>query len=570
MFFYETKPPSGLVSTKVFHGTQKPNNTISLFIRLTLVLGVAAGMVSAPRAQEKSNAKGVIRGVVRDQRNPLCGILVKAKSEGKNVSTSVFTDEHGEYVFPPLPAGSYVLSVGTKWQEKVALDSSPVQKDFAVELGPGFFNQTSGGSFLAVLPGTATEKKNLVSNCGSCHTIWRLFDRAPSSTEEWHNLVRRMGLKKGGEGSEDPTVAPRVDMSDKNFQFLVKYYSENIRPDRKQRQVVEAMFRPRGEGAKAVFTEWELPQEIGGVATAKPDSKGMIWFPAGRIGAVARLDPRTGEVKTWPAPMGEKPEGGEGPFHDIMVDKEDNVWVTGGGLNKIFKLDTKTFQYTVWEIPKDYGLKPHTGELGPDGNYWVTMQTGKPGKGWVAKLDPRTGKVTGFPTKASFPRHYGPEPYGLVVDRNGTVWFTELFGGKLGKIDPKTGEMTEYSTPNPDAGPRRLGVDSKGNLWFTEYFTGKIAKFDPTTMKFTEYDLGVAGGGFPYSLRIDKSDQIWFSMNSNNSIGKLDPKTGKITYSLFPVPESNTIDPGFDFAADPVALVYGTHRAAVGRVYFRR
>ena len=59
-------------------------------------------------------------------------------------------------------------------------------------------------------------------------------------------------------------------------------------------------------------------------------------------------------------------------------------------------------------------------------------------------------------------------------------------------------------------------------------------------------------------------------MNSNNSIGKLDPKTGKIAYSLFPVPESNTIDPGFDWMADPVDLVYGTHRAAVGRMYFRR
>ena len=542
-----------------------------LFLSMALVLATGV-QVARVRAQEPSHANGIIRGTVRDQHQPrqlLYGILVTAKAEGKNVSTSVFTDEQGEYVFPPLAAGQYVLSVGTEWRETVTLASAPVRKDFAVELGPGFFNQTSGGSFLAVLPGADAEKKNMVSNCGSCHSIWRLVDRAQSSPDAWRSLVRRMGLKKGGEGSGDPTVAPRVEMDNGNFEFLAKYYAANIHPDLKQRGVVEAMFRPRGEGAKAVFTEWDLPPEMGGINTAKPDSKGMIWFPAGRIGVVARLDPHTGEVKTWAAPMGDKPPVSEGAFHDIMVDQQDNVWVTGGGLSKIFKLDTKTFQFSVWDIPEDYGLKPHTGELDAEGNYWVTMQTGKPGKGWVVKLDPRTGETAGFPTQASFPHPYGPEPYGLAIDRSGTIWFTELFSGKLGKIDPKTGKMTEYSVPNPAAGPRRLDVDSKGNLWFTECFTGQIAKFDPRTEKFTEYDLGVAGGGFPYSLRIDESDQIWFTMNSNNSVGKLDPATGKITYTLFPIPESNTIDPDFDPTAALPTLVYGTHRSAVGRVYFR-
>lgn len=539
---------------------------MGLVVTAALFLGTAAWVA---RAQQPSNSGGIIRGTVRDRQQPLYGILVRAQAEGKNVSTSVFTDEHGEYVFPPLAAGNYVLSVGSKWRQTVTLASSPVRKDFTVELGPAFFHQTSGSSFLKVLPGGDAEKKNLVSNCGSCHSIWRLVDRGPDSPDGWRSLVRRMGLKKGGEGSGDPSVAPRVDMSDQNFEALVKYYTANFHPDLKQRRAAEAMFRPRGEGARAVFTEWDLPPEVGGINTAKPDSKGMIWFPAGRMGSVGRLDPRTGEVKTWAAPMGKKTSPNEGIFHDIMVDKQDNVWVTGGALSKVFKLDTKSYQFSVWDIPEDYGLKPHTGELDAAGNFWVTMQSGPPGKGWVVKLDPRTGKTTGYATHASFPHPYGPEPYGLAIDQKGTIWFTELYSGKLAKIDPKTGKMTEYAVPNPEAGPRRLDVDSKGTLWFTECFTGQIAKFDPATEKFKEYDLGVAGGGFPYGLKIDKSDQIWFTMNSNNSVGKLDPKTGKITYSLFPMPESNTIDPGFDPSAGPVTLVYGTHRSAVGRVYFR-
>jgi virginiamycin B lyase len=532
------------------------------------IVGLGTGIQS--RAAEKPAQGSVISGKVRDQQNSLYGIAVKAGAEGKNVFTSVFTDDKGEYSFPPLPPGNYVVSVGAKWQEKVALDSSPVKRDFVVELGPDFVNQTSGGSLLAVLPGDNTQKKNLVNNCGSCHSVWRPITMGPNSPDGWAKLVRRMGLKKGGEGSLDPAVAPRVDLSDNNFKSLVKYYSDYVTPNLKRGHIVEAMFRPRGEGAKAVFTEWNLPKELGGINTAKPDSKGMIWFPSGQNGLLGRVDPRTGEVQTWQTPVGQMLKGEEPPLHDIMIDKEDNVWLTGGGKNKIVKFDTQSLRFMSWDIPDEYGYKPHTGELDENGNYWFTMQTGKPGKGWVVKLDPRTGKVTGYATKADYPHPYGPEPYGLAIDKKGTIWFTELFGGKVGKIDPKSGEMTEYSTPDPTAGPRRLALDSKGNLWFTECFSGKIARLDPSTMKFDEYDLGVAGGGFPYSIRIDKADQVWFTMNSNNSIGKLDPKSKKITYSLFPIPETNTIDPGFDLTAETTTLVYGTHRPAVGRIYFRQ
>ncbi len=548
---------------------QKGRPALTLTSVLFLFIGGSFWMRSS-RAEEKPDAKPVIRGIVRDQQHPLYGISVKAEAEGKNQITAVFTDDHGEYVFPPLPAGNYILSVGMNWQEKVELGSSPVKKDFVVELGPGFLNQTSGDSFLSVLPGSEEEKRNLVNNCGSCHSIWRVITHAPNSAEGWTNLVRRMGAKKGGPTSTDRTVAPRVDMSDNNLQFLVKYFSAQFKPDLKQKQVVEAMFRPRGEAAKAVFTEWNFPKQFGGINTAKADSKGKIWFLAGQIAALGKLDPRTGAFQTWAAPLGEISKTDEPPLHDILIDKEDNVWITGGSKDKILYFNAKTFEYKSWDVPEEFGKKPHTGEFDQDGNYWFTMQTGKPGKGWVVKLDPRTGKFAGYPTKADFPEPYGPEPYGLAIDSKGTVWFTELFGSKLSKINPQTGEMTEYSTPIPNAGPRRLQMDSQENLWFTECFVGKIAKFDPKTLKFTEYDLGVPGGGFPYALRIDKSDQVWFNLTDHNSVGTFDPKTKKITHTLFPVPETGTIDPGFDFTANPVALVYGTHRPAVGRVYFRR
>lgn len=518
------------------------------------LLGGSGLWMASVSAQQESTSKGVIlQGTVRDQKNPLYGILVKAAAGGKNYLTSVFTDDNGAYIFPPMAPGDYVISIGTKWQEKVRLVSSPVKKDFVVELGPGFFNQTSGSRFIDFLPGTPEDKRRLYTGCSGCHGLWRLIDRQQGSLEGWTKVIHKMQEIGGVEYEKTEDSTP----------ILAKYLASAIKPEMKGQYGVQAMIRPKGDGAKAVFTEWELPQEMGSPTGVQADSKGMLWFTGGGPNAgVGRLDPRTGDYQVWPAPQ--KPG-----LHDLVLDKmEENIWLTASTKNKILKFNTKTLQYTIWDVPGEYGKYPLVGDLDPDGNFWFAMRD-VPGNdlhamGWVVKLDGHTGKFTGYQTHFSDPHNYG-----MVVDQKGAVWFTELNASKIGKVDRQTGDLTEYSTPTPDAGPRRIRVDSKGNLWFTESFASKLGKLDPATMKMTEYDLGVPGG-FPYFMAIDKSDQVWFNLVGSNSVGKLDPKTKKITTTLFPVPESGAREPGFDLTAGSPTLVYGALRSAIGRVYFRR
>jgi Carboxypeptidase regulatory-like domain len=35
------------------------------------------------------------------------GVTVSAKADGRTITTTVFTDDVGNYYFPPLPAGAY-------------------------------------------------------------------------------------------------------------------------------------------------------------------------------------------------------------------------------------------------------------------------------------------------------------------------------------------------------------------------------------------------------------------------------------------------------------------------------
>src|SRR5688572_17789922 len=47
------------------------------------------------------------------------GVAVSARATGKSITTSVFTDERGEYVFPPLDSGRYEV-----WAQAVGYETT--------------------------------------------------------------------------------------------------------------------------------------------------------------------------------------------------------------------------------------------------------------------------------------------------------------------------------------------------------------------------------------------------------------------------------------------------------------
>ena len=76
----------------------------------------------------------------------------------------------------------------------------------------------------------------------------------------------------------------------------------------------------------------------------------------------------------------------------------------------------------------------------------------------IGRLDLETGKIAeyGVPTQNS-------QPYGMVSADDGALWFCELAGGKLGRVEPRGGTITEYIPPDSGVAPRRL-VALKGAI----------------------------------------------------------------------------------------------------------
>ena len=60
-------------------------------------------------------------------------------------------------------------------------------------------------------------------------------------------------------------------------------------------------------------------------------------------------------------------------------------------------------------------------------------------------------------------------------------------------LDPKTGQVTEFSTPilKPGfpTGELSLQMDPTGNFWFGMMFQGGIAKLDPKTREFQTWSI---------------------------------------------------------------------------------
>ena len=118
--------------------------------------------------------------------------------------------------------------------------------------------------------------------------------------------------------------------------------------------------------------------------------------------------------------------------------------------------------------------------------------------------------------------------------------------------------ITEYDLPRPLIEPHDVIVDKDGYAWYTNFGEENVGRLDPKSGQVTEYALPELKPGWPQGslgLHPDQEGNLWIGMMYQGEIGRLDPKTGQVkTYSLPPEvnkamtqvnmvrPESDTVD----------------------------
>jgi streptogramin lyase/mono/diheme cytochrome c family protein len=91
--------------------------------------------------------------------------------------------------------------------------------------------------------------------------------------------------------------------------------------------------------------------------------------------------------------------------------------------------------------------------------------------------------------------------------------------------------VTEYELPQSLLALHDVQGDSKGMMWFSSHKTDVVGKLDPSTGIVTEYTVPLTPKAMPgtHAVVIDKNDTVWFSENWGHNLDRLDPVTGKIT-----------------------------------------
>jgi len=188
--------------------------------------------------------------------------------------------------------------------------------------------------------------------------------------------------------------------------------------------------------------------------------------------------------------------------------------------------------YVEYELPGPNRM-PWSAFPDKNGNYWMPYY-GRANK--IGRLDPRTGEVQEYPV----PNQGTAAIHSAVPAPDGSVWLTEQGANKLGRWDPKTGTITEYQDsyiPGKegimDGGSKHtLRIDSQGRVWATG---NPLTVFDPKTQKFTQFKEVPS----VYGLALDKDGNCWFAeFVPNGKIGKVDAKTLKVTLWQPPTPDA--------------------------------
>jgi streptogramin lyase len=130
------------------------------------------------------------------------------------------------------------------------------------------------------------------------------------------------------------------------------------------------------------------------------------------------------------------------------------------------------------------------------------------------------------------------EPHDVIVDKDGIAWYSSFGEQNLGRLDPKTGAVKEYSItehkPGFPTGLLALRSDRDGNLWLGNMYQATIVKFDPKTEKFQywplpkEVNVDAAQLNMVSPQSSDVDGKVWAQNNGFAGIHRLDIASGKI------------------------------------------
>jgi len=483
-----------------------------------LAAGVAFGTIAM--AAQAADERGSVQGVVNNAAGqPVAGAMVKLINADRHLTFMVVSQGQGRFEASDLPTGQYVVQgIGGGFESKTSapvaveggksakIDLALADKQGAV-LPPAWPQRIPEEQIKGVsldLP-AGTGKSLVEERCTTCHDVERIVVKR-TTLPEWEHIVERM---RGA-----MAIANIPDISNQDAAAIANYLTVTFKP--------EQAYDPNAR----------LPRDL---LAGKATKYRAVTYDL---------------VNHYAEP------------HDVASDPTGTAWVADGPNGRWLSYDTKYNKFASFQWPKGHGnAGGNSMAVSPDGVIYATG-LGKE----VRALNPTTAEFKFYPSPSAKGK-VEPGAYGLAVAGDGSVWWAEDNIDKMGRIDPVTGQIDEYTIPYEDghAFPRRMNSDAHGDLWVALWQAGKLMKIDHKTREMTIFSPPTPNSG-AYSVVVDrKNDLIWVSEHKVDKIARFDPKTKE--WVEFPLPEAQSDPRRIDIDPTNSNRVYFSGNTA-GRVGF--
>jgi YVTN family beta-propeller protein len=207
-------------------------------------------------------------------------------------------------------------------------------------------------------------------------------------------------------------------------------------------------------------------------------------------------------------------------------------------------LEVRALLSTITEYNKILTSKSESNGIASDGTYlWVAEQMSNQ----IAEIDPSTHAVIkqiSVPLLPAAPAGATAQPYSIVVDKLGRVWFTEDGDGGIGMYDPKKplDGVRSYPMPWTHASLYDPLVDAvwltvaNGYIWFTDYADNLVGSFNPAnspTSPPTPQVYLLPGATNSDQITSTPDGKIWFT--ESQALGMFDPTNPNAVITQIPL-----------------------------------
>ena len=209
--------------------------------------------------------------------------------------------------------------------------------------------------------------------------------------------------------------------------------------------------------------------------------------------------------------------------------------------------------FREWKVPT-LGQRSRDPVQAPDRSIWWAGQWSN----LIGRINPATGEVTEY----TLPD--GAKPHTVTADQEGNIWYTGNGNGTIGKLDPRTGMITEYKMPDPAArDPHSAIFDKKGNLWFTLQQSNMVGRLVPATGEIRLVAMPKPKSR-PYGIKLSSEGIPWVACNGSNCLVKIDPET--MALRQYPLPDPKTTVRRLDFGSDGMIWYVNSSQGRLGRL----